>query len=241
MRRRQFNLLPAAGLAPASGTLRAAVLISANAEWAPVRRRYPSASVLRSPYGEYFFDRGVLFFHGGWGKVDAAGSTQYVIDRFSPPALLNLGTCGGIAGSIAAGSIVLVTRTVIYDLIERMGDPGEAIRDYSTTIDLSWLKEPLPLPVVRAPLLSADQDIDPAAIPRLRQDFNAVAADWESGAIARVAARNHVKLLILRAVTDVVSPQAGEAYGNEDLFVKRTAAQMSRLLDSLPAWLEKLS
>src|SRR5579863_4951806 len=60
----------------------AAVLISANAEWRAVKPLFAVAQIETSPYGEYFFaDIGgerVLFFHGGWGKVAAAGSTQYV-------------------------------------------------------------------------------------------------------------------------------------------------------------------
>lgn len=240
MLRRTFSMLWPAGLDSAPPALRAAVLISANAEWRPVRARYKTVRIERSPYGECFVDHQVLFFQGGWGKIDAAASTQYVIDRYSPPALINLGTCGGISGAIERGATVLATKTVIYDLIERMGDAGEAIRDYTTDIDLGWLHGAPPMPVVRAPLVSADQDLDPAAIPRLRKAYGAVAADWESGAIARVAARNHVRLLILRSVTDLVSPRGGEAYGNESLFEQRTAELMGRLLDALPGWLAQL-
>jgi nucleoside phosphorylase len=40
----------------------------------------------------------LAFLHGGWGKVAAAGSTQYAIDRWAPARLINLGTCGGFKG-----------------------------------------------------------------------------------------------------------------------------------------------
>src|SRR5579871_4523461 len=64
-----------------------AVLISANAEWRAVKPLF-STPIHTSPYGEYFVakvaEEDVLFFHGGWGKVAAAGSTQYVIDNFHP-------------------------------------------------------------------------------------------------------------------------------------------------------------
>jgi len=69
-----------------------------------VKPLFATATIETSPYGEYFFANiereRVLFFHGGWGKVAAAASTQYVIDHFHPARLINLGTCEGVEGRI---------------------------------------------------------------------------------------------------------------------------------------------
>lgn len=223
----------------------AVILISADAEWRPVRKQYAAFSPFATPYGEAFaatIDAGgrarrVVFFHGGWGKIAAAAGTQYAIDRWRPPLLVNLGTCGGFAGDIAAGEVLLVDFTLVYDILEQMGDPEEALAHYATEIDLSWLHGPLPLPVRRELLISADRDIVAGEVAELRDRFGAIAADWESGAIAHVAARNGTRCLILRAVTDLVDYKEGEAYGRPELFVTRTEAVMARLLDSLPGWL----
>jgi adenosylhomocysteine nucleosidase len=214
-----------------------------------VRAEYPGERYEKSPYGEYFVKEirtpdgtahPVLFFQGGWGKVSAAGSAQYVIDRWRPETIINLGTCGGFRGAIERDTIILAERTVTYDIIERMGDPDEAIEEMATTIDLAWLKDPLPGGVVRGVLVSGDQDLDPAALPRLRKKYSAAAGDWESGAIAYVAARNKVRLLILRGVTDLVHETGGEAYGNIELFQRRTRTIMARLFADLPFWLDKI-
>jgi adenosylhomocysteine nucleosidase len=182
----------------------------------------------------------VLFFHGGWGKIAAAASTQYVIDRWRPDMLINLGTCGGFAGAIERGTIVLAERALVYDIIEQMGDADEAIAHYATTLDLAWLGEDTPQPVQRALLVSADRDLVAAELPQLRARFGAIAGDWESGAIAYVAARNHVRCLILRGVTDLVGEDGGEAYdGTMDLFRERTRDVMTRLLEALPGWIAK--
>ncbi len=79
------------------------VLISAAAEWDVVRNCFPDVRHTASPYGDWFaLDmeiRGnterVIFLHGGWGKVAAAGSTQYAIGCWTPRSIVNLGTCGG--------------------------------------------------------------------------------------------------------------------------------------------------
>jgi adenosylhomocysteine nucleosidase len=223
----------------------AVVIISAGAEWNPVRSRFPYVEPRPTPYGQclttqvYGSDRSwlVTFFHGGWGKIDAAASAQYAIDRWRPSLLVNLGTCGGFAGDITAGEVLLVNFTLVHDIVEQMSDPDEALAHYATEIDLGWLRGPLPLPVRRELLLSADHDIIPGEIAGLRERYGAIAADWESGAIAHVAGRNNTRCLILRAVSDLVGPEEGEAYVRPELFNVRTEAIMNRLLDSLPSWL----
>jgi adenosylhomocysteine nucleosidase len=218
------------------------VLVSADAEWRVVREVNPGASIQRSPFGEYFEQpvagRAVIFFHGGWGKIAAAASAQYAIDCWNPSLLVNLGVCGGLAGRVRRGALLLVERTLVYDIFEQMGDPQAAIEHYAVTLDLSFLCLPYPRPVHRALLVSADRDICPPDIPLLVERYGAIAADWESGAIAWVAQRSGVPCLILRGVSDLVSEEGGEAYANIAVFQEGTRAVMKPLLAALPEWLE---
>jgi len=222
------------------------VLISADAEWAAVLDLLEENSCNQSPFGEWFethlklskINLPVLFFHGGWGKISAAASTQYAIERWNPILLVNLGTCGGFEGWVERGEILLVERTLIYDIIEQMGDFVDHIAHYTTDLDLSWLSAQHPQPVRRTLLVSADRDLLPVDILELAERYGAVAGDWESGAIAWVAARNGCRCLILRGVTDLVSPAGGEAYGNLAGYQKAAHEIMRRLLADLPAWLE---
>jgi adenosylhomocysteine nucleosidase len=161
-----------------------------------------------------------------------------VIDHFEPDLLVNLGTCGGFDGRIETGTILLVNQTIVYDIIEQMSDSDEAIRFYSTLIDLSWLPESLPAVVWPGLLVSADRDIIVDDISMLVSRFGAFAADWESGAIAWVANQNHTRVLILRGVSDLVSSGGGEAYGNFDLFQQRTDQIMHRLIFELGGWIK---
>ena len=210
---------------PQAGS-RVVVLISANSEWRAIRTHFPLAQPQTSPYGEWFRSRlpgltqddDIVFLHGGWGKIAAAGSTQYAISRWSPKLLVNLGTCGGLAGQIEHGQIILVEKTIVYDIIEQMGDFDEHLTHYTTELDLSWLQLPYPQPVHRGLIVSADRDILSEQITWLKSKFGAAAGDWESGAIAYVAKRNDTHLLILRGVTDLVDEIQGEAYGNLAFF-----------------------
>lgn len=220
--------------------MKTVILISANAEWRVVKELYPNLEIQNSPYGEFanltLDTQHLTLFHGGWGKISAAATAQYVVDHFQPELIVNLGTCGGFEGCIERGTIILVEKTIVYDIIEQMSDSDEAIEYYSTKLDLSFLPHILPSPVLRGLLVSADRDIVSGDIPNLIKKYNAVAADWESGAIAWVAQKNGIKCLILRGVTDLVSTEAGEAYGDYDLFSQRTKEVMRDLFEQFPKW-----
>jgi len=159
-----------------------------------------------------------------------------VIDHFAPDLIVNLGTCGGFEGQIEQNETMLVERTFIYDIVELMGDYGSVVDYYASNLDLSWLPEPYPYPARRGAIASADSDLLPEKIPQLiAQD--AIAADWESAALAWVAGKNNARLLILRAVSDLVSLGGGEAYDNIELYRERTQGIMWRLIEQLPGWI----
>jgi adenosylhomocysteine nucleosidase len=201
------------------------VLISAGAEWRAILPHFPEANLEPSPYGETFATalagQTVRFLHGGWGKVAAAGSTQYAID----------------AGEVERGAIILAEKTLIYDIIEQMSDPAGAIEHYSVTLDLNWMPTPPPQPVLRKTLVSADRDIVAEDIPDLIEKYGAAAADWESGAIAWVAQRNNIPCLILRGVSDLVDASVAEAYGNYAFFEAQSQEIMQKLIEHLPEWM----
>jgi adenosylhomocysteine nucleosidase len=233
---------PAAPSAP-GGRPRVVAMISASAEWKIVRAQLSEPPQHDTPFGEWLVHRiggqDVVFCHGGYGKVAAAGSTQYAIDRWHPALLVNLGTCGGFGGERKVGDIVLASDTLIYDIIERMGNPDEAIEDFHTRLDTSAWPARLADRVVRTRLVSADADIDPAAVAALQAKYHTGVADWESGAIAWTASHNHTPVMILRGVTDVIDAQGNDpTYGAADAWERASASAMAQLVallgDALP-------
>ena len=105
------------------------VLISADAEWKVITALHEDCEIQKSPLGDYFqmsisvhrSAKPVVFYHGGWGKISAAATTQYVIQRWKPQLIINLGTCGGFADKVNKHDIILVNKTVVYDICERAG------------------------------------------------------------------------------------------------------------------------
>lgn len=215
------------------------VLISAIAEWEGVKPLFPETRVEQSPFGDFMQVRldkwDLKLYHSGWGKIASAAMMQYVIDHDSPDLIVNLGTCGGFEGVVQQGDVILVEQTFVYDIVELMGDLDIATY-YASSLDLSWLPEPYPHPVLRGLIASADSDLPPAKIPFLKSK-GALAADWESAALAWVARKHNARLLILRAVSDMVSEHGGEAYDNIEIFNQRAKEIMKQLFAQLPDWL----
>ena len=125
------------------------VVVSADGEWRALNDLLNPQYLDHTPFGETFFQMvsldekvwNVRFVQGGWGKIAAAASAQYIIDHYEPDLLINLGTCGGFAGLVETGVVLVVEQTIVYDIYELMGDPIEHLAKYTTKIDLSWLGE----------------------------------------------------------------------------------------------------
>lgn len=218
--------------------MKISLLISAEAEWQAVRTLYPDVPIVPSPFGDTMRLKieswNLDLFHSGWGKISSAAVMQYVIDHESPDLVVNLGTCGGFEGEVRQGEILLVERTFVYDILELM-ETEDVSPFYTTTLDLNWLPEPYPYPIRRAALASADSDLMAERIPILKSK-GAIAADWESAALAWVARKNNTRLLILRGVSDIVGKQGSDAY-NFGVFQARAREIMRELFAQLPGWL----
>ena len=223
--------------------MKTAVIISAQSEWDGLTPLFPAAQLEHYPYGHCFETTlnhfPLKFFQAGWGKTASAGALQYVLDHYSPDLTVNLGTCGGLAGVVNQGDVILVEGTYIYDIFELM-DSVDVTDYYASTLDLSWLARSLPYPVRRGLIASADSDLLPEKI-RLLKAREVIAADWESASLAWVAKKNNARLLILRAVSDLVSEERGELYDQFQDYKARSAAIMKMLIEQLPGWLGAVS
>ncbi len=133
--------------------------------------------------------------------------------------------------------MILVNRTIVYDIVEQMLDDVDAEDHYNSTLDVAWLRKPYPQEVTTTAMVSGDRDLVPEDLPRLKRVFGAVAGDWESASIAWVARHNNVRCVILRSVSDVVGEGGSEAYGNIAHFEEGARIVLGRLIDDLPAWL----
>ena len=119
---------------------------------------------------------------------------------------------------------------MVYDIVEAMGDPDEAIGFFATDLDTGLWPQSLAGEVVPDLLVSADRALVVREIPGLIDKYHGRAGDWESGAIAWTARRNGTPVIILRGVSDVVEASGSPTYGSMEAFEKGTRIVMARLL-----------
>lgn len=158
----------------------------------------------------------VVMTECGIGKVNAAMSTQVMIDRYNPDVIINSGIAGSVSKELKIGDIVISKDCVQHDFDgTQMGDPKGLIQyNDETRIDI-----PVSVDVAQK-LFEACKDIentnvklariatgdifvaDKAMRQSVADEFDAVACEMEGGAVAQVCYRNEVPCAVLRCISD---------------------------------------
>ena len=158
----------------------------------------------------------VVMTECGIGKVNAAMSTQVMIDKYNPDVIINSGIAGSVSKELKIGDIVISKDCVQHDFDgTQMGDPKGLIQyNDETRIDI-----PVSVDVAQK-LFEACKDIentnvkiariatgdifvaDKAMRQSIAAEFDAVACEMEGGAVAQVCYRNEVPCAVLRCISD---------------------------------------
>ncbi len=139
----------------------------------------------------------------GIGKVNAAITTQAIIDRYSPCAIFNIGTAGGVEQSVSAKSYYAIKNCCQFDfdLQDLDGIPLGYIQDYGTQFfpccdfEFSFLE--------KRNLGTADRFTESAVDNQAIRDIGCSVRDMEGAAIAHTCFANSIPLLMIKGITDV--------------------------------------
>ena len=152
----------------------------------------------------------------GIGKVNAAMSTQIMIDLYHPDVIINSGIAGSLSGDIRIGDIVISDDCVQHDMdgtemgvehgviqfndenrAEIPADKETADRLYAACQGLSDIS------VFRGKIASGDIFIVSRELrQRVADMFGALACEMEGAAVGCVCYRNGVPFAILRSISD---------------------------------------
>ncbi len=158
----------------------------------------------------------VVMTECGIGKVNAAMSTQVMIDKYSPDVIINSGIAGSISRKLKIGDIVISKDCVQHDFDgTQMGDPKGLIQyNDETRLDIPVSK------TIADKLFKACENLENTNVmigriatgdifvahKEMRQsiadEFSALACEMEGGAVAQVCYRNSVECAILRCISD---------------------------------------
>ena len=183
----------------------------------------------------------------GIGKVNAAMSTQIMIDLYQPDVIINSGIAGSLSGDIRIGDIVISDDCVQHDMDgTEMGDPlgqvqfndekrtyfpadketADKLYDACRTID--------GISVFRGRIASGDVFISSRdRRQKVADHFGALACEMEGAAIGHVCYRCGVPFAILRAISDDLNENKGMD------FMKFCALASEKTVHAVKAFIEK--
>lgn len=152
----------------------------------------------------------------GVGKVNAAMSTQLMIDLFHPDVIVNSGIAGSLSRDIRIGDVVISDDCVEHDMDgTEMGDPpGQIWFNDEKRIDLPADKAVADRLEQACAVLEdtavfrgriASGDVFVAAHEkrqRIADLFGAIACEMEGAAVGHVCYRNGVPYAVLRCISD---------------------------------------
>ncbi len=162
------------------------------------------------------FGKDVVVTECGIGKVNAAATTQVMIDLFSPTALINSGVGGALSEVLKVGDVVIGEDAIQHDYdTTAFGDPmGLICFSSEQRVDIpadKKLCEKLLVAcesladttVLKGRIATGDKFIsDTTTRLKIGKEFNALACEMEGCAVGQVCYRNSVPFAILRCISD---------------------------------------
>lgn len=176
----------------------------------------------------------VVLAQCGIGKVFAAACTQAMIMNFKPDYIMNIGVCGGLSPELKTGDIILGEKVIQYDMdTSAVGDPIGLISGinkiyFDCDIEMANKTEKIlsdkNIDYKKGVVATGDKFINDSALVKwLRDNFDAIAGDMESGSIGHVCYINNVPFGILRSMSDSGDDNSDTDYKSSlDYAVKTT-------------------
>ena len=150
---------------------------------------------------------------GGMGLVAAAATTQHLIDRYQPQAVIFSGIAGNLNRSLHVNDVVLGGTLRYLDTDMRLvgqwkpGTASQPVEEFHGDARLLRLADQAlqaaGITHITGVIASGNYFVDtPAKVEQVLAQTGADAVEMEGAAVAQVAARNDVPALVIRALSD---------------------------------------
>lgn len=160
-------------------------------------------------------NKNIVLVESGVGKVNAARTTQVLIDNYKIDAVINVGSAGSANQELQIGDIVIGKTLVQHDFDitafghpkgyisnvgERINSDENLIKSMEQTIENLQNKE---FKIKIGTIASGDIFCtEPKMKEKIRDKFNADAIEMEGAAIAQVCKLDNMPILVIRSISD---------------------------------------
>ena len=182
-----------------------------------------------------------ILVESGVGKVNAARTTQILIDNYKVDYIFNIGVAGGISEKLAVGDIVIGEKLVQHDFditafnhekgyVPKVGNFVET-DTYLLTIADAVIKKMSEVRGLRGIIASGDIFCTETKMSsKIAQKFNALCVEMEGASIAQVCYLSHVPFLIIRSISDVPNNDNVVTY---EEFYKKSCDVVAHFMDNV--------
>ena len=156
------------------------------------------------------FNKELVLVESGVGKVNAARTTQILIDKMNPKYIFNVGVAGSISDKVDVMDIVLASRLVQHDFditsfnhekgyIPNVGiymDTDKYLLDVCKSVNVD-------VNTHIGTIASGDIFVtDESMSSKINTKFDALAVEMEGASIAQVCTLSKVPYLVIRSISD---------------------------------------
>ena len=178
----------------------------------------------------------VYAIKSGWGLIDAAMATQYLITKYHVEIILNFGVTGALDPSLKVSDLFYVSKCVNYDFDTSSIDDvvkhqyGD-MKDMFIYLDeeLIELIKSVDSDIKEAVDASGDIFVEKNEDKEARFNLGCNICDMEIAAIARVSYLNKVKCLSIKCISDEYDGDGSDFEKN----VRTSANKAFQLIDQL--------
>jgi adenosylhomocysteine nucleosidase len=176
----------------------------------------------------------VIFCESGIGKIAAAGCTQFVIDKYSPDIILNVGLCGNLSSDLKIGSAIVSNKILQHDFYLNLIDkPINWSPQYSSEIIQTSIPDKIASFVSDYIIASGDEFISDNS----KKDFlfkkGASVCDMESISVAQICNKNKINCLVIRGVSDMANSNSPLLRENIELAISEYSIKTKDIIDYL--------
>lgn len=191
-------------------------------------------------YDGYIYDTNCVLVECGVGKVNAARTTQILIDNLKVDMIINIGVAGGLSNELNIGDIVIGSKLVQHDFdITSFGHEKGFISGVGKYIDsdlkmVSLVEETAKkdnfknINILNGVIASGDIFCtDPIMAKKIHDKFNALCVEMEGASIAQVCYLCNIPFIVLRSISDTPN---GNNEIDFDTFLKDSSDVIADLL-----------
>ena len=192
--------------------------------------------------------KSVIVFQSGIGKVNAALAAAFVLERFHPKYMINIGSAGGLNAQLSIGDVV--SSAALYNDVDvtllgvAYGQLPDMPLMFAANQQLISLTQQAVLEVTDLSsfvgvIASGDSFVsNPAQVDLLLERFpDTLAVDMEAAAIAHTCHLYETPYVVIRAISDVVTQPENQV--DFFSFLPKAAAHSAKVVARLAALLKE--